>query len=123
MKKIIRRNEIYLVDLGETIGSEQRGKRPVLILQNNIGNKYSTTTIVAPFTRRIESKNSIPTHVHIKPIGSKISKGTIMLEQIRVIDKKRIIKYIGKLPRQYDNKISKALKIAFKLYNRRNLKW
>lgn len=63
----IRRNEIYLARLGKTIGSEETGIRPVLIVQNDLGNKYSPTTIIVPITKRIEKRKSIPTHIKIKP--------------------------------------------------------
>ena len=82
----VKRGQIYYADLGEGIGSEQGGKRPVLIIQNNVGNKHSTTTIVAPLTTQM--KNKIPTHCDIRMPSGKIS--TILLEQVRVIDKKRL---------------------------------
>lgn len=98
VKKKIRRNEIYLANLGNTIGSEERGKRPVLIVQNDLGNRYSSTTIVIPIIKRVEEKNHIPTHIKIKLFGKMKYEATIMAEQIKIIDKKRLIKFIDKLP-------------------------
>ena len=108
----VRRKEIYVADLEKTIGSEERGFRPVLIVQNNLGNKYSTTTIVVPLTRRIEKLYRIPTHISIEPFGKMKYKGTILAEQIRVIDKRRIRYYIDVLPDEYMKKVDYAMKIA-----------
>lgn len=116
MTEIIRRNEIYIADLGQAIGSEERGTRPVLIVQNDLGNKYSPTTIVIPFTRRIENKNILPTHIQINPFGKMLYKSTIMAEQIKVIDKKRLKKYIDVLPDEYIEIVDKAIEIATGLY-------
>lgn len=91
----IYRGEIYLADLNPSIGSEQGGIRPVVILQNNIGNCFSTTTIVASITSHINDKPSLPTHVFIKSRDELRYDSTILLEQIRSIDKKRLIKKLG----------------------------
>lgn len=88
----IKRGEIYLADLGRTVGSEQGGKRPVLVLQNDIGNTFSTTTIIAPLTSHVRSNDIFPTHVNIKSRGILEHDSTILLEQIRTIDKIRLIK-------------------------------
>ena len=97
MIKKIKRGEIYLADLTISTGSEQTGVRPVLIIQNNKGNKYSPTTIVACLSSKIETKAHLPTH-YILPdnIGLKY-KSMVLCEQIKVIDKTRIIKKIGKV--------------------------
>lgn len=115
MIKKIRRNEIYFADLGETIGSEEKGTRPVLIVQNNLGNKHSTTTIVLPITRRIEEKCKVPTHIVIEPFGKMIYKATILAEQIKVLDKKRIKHFIDKLPDKYIEPLNNAMRIAIDL--------
>lgn len=114
----IRRNEIYLANLGKTVGSEERGIRPVLIVQNNLGNKYSPTTIIVPITSRIE-KNSIPTHIRIKPFGKMKYDGTIMAEQVKVIDKKRLMNRIEVLPEEYIDAVNRAIKIATNLQERK----
>ena len=111
----IRRNEIYLANLGRTIGSEERGIRPVLIIQNDIGNKYSPTTIVIPITKRVENNNIIPTHIKIRPFGRMRYEATIMAEQLKVVDKRRLLKRIEMLPEIYVNKVNDAIRIATNL--------
>lgn len=115
----IRRNEIYLANLGKTVGSEERGIRPVLIIQNDIGNKHSPTTIIIPITRRIEKNNSIlPTHIKIKSFGKMKYKATILAEQIKVIDKRRLIRRIDILPEKYIYLVDRVIKIATNLQKR-----
>lgn len=114
----IRRNEIYLANLGNTVGSEERGIRPVLIIQNDIGNKHSTTTIIIPITSRLEKQNSIPTHIRIKAFGKMKCEATIMAEQIKVIDKKRLLHRIDILPEKYVEIVNNAIKIATDLQER-----
>ena len=114
----IRRNEIYLANLGNTVGSEERGIRPVLIIQNDIGNKHSTTTIIIPITSRLEKQNSIPTHIRIKAFGKMKCEATIMAEQIKVIDKKRLLHRIDILPEKYVEVVNNAIKIATDLQER-----
>ena len=93
MNRKIMRGEIYYADLSPVVGSEQGGVRPVLVLQNNIGNKHSPTVVVAAITSRF-GKPKLPTHVRV---GSEhLEKDSIvLLEQIRTIDKRRIAEYIG----------------------------
>lgn len=114
----IRRNEIYLANLGKTVGSEEKGVRPVLIVQNDIGNKHSPTTIIIPFTKRVETRNIIPTHIKIKAFGKMKCKATIMTEQIKVIDKKQLIKRIDVLPEKYISEVDRAIGIAIDLQER-----
>ena len=90
--KEIKRGEIYAVDFGTGFGSEQGGTRPSLILQNDIGNRHSPTTIVAAITGR-KTKAALPTHVKIMAKGLK-TESTVLLEQIRTIDKARLGEYI-----------------------------
>ena len=106
----MNRGEIYFADLSPVIGSEQGGYRLVLILQNNKGNKYSTTVIVAPISSRL-TKNDLPTHVIIET-DFLDKKSVILLEQIRTIDKKRIDEKIGVLPDFYIDKVNKAIKTS-----------
>ena len=115
----IRRNEIYLANLGHTVGSEERGKRPVLIIQNNLGNRYSPTTIVIPITKRVEKGYHIPTHIKIKPFGKMKYEATIMAELIKIVDKRRLISFMDKLPKKYINLVNNALKIAIDLQERK----
>ena len=93
--KEIKRNEIYYADLNPVRGSEQGGIRPVLVIQNDTGNKHSPTTIVAAITSK-EEKAKLPTHVEVINCGVE-RKSLALLEQIRTIDKSRLIKYIGEL--------------------------
>ena len=112
MKRKIRRKEIYLANSGKTVGSEENGIRPVLIIQNNLGNKYSPTTIILPFTKRIEQSGILPTHIQVETFGNIEYKSTILAEQIKVLDKSRLICYIETLPNKYMKKVDEALKIA-----------
>ena len=109
----MNRGEIYYADLSPVIGSEQGGYRPVLILQNNKGNKYSTTVIVAPISSRM-TKNDLPTHVIIEPIFLE-KKSVILLEQIRTIDKKRIDERLGCLSSDTMEKVNIAIKTSLEI--------
>ena len=111
----IRRGSIYLVNLEPITGSEQGGIRPCLIIQNNYGNKYSPTTIIAPITSKIFSKE-FPTNVYLNKKDSKLKKdSTILLNQIRSIDKKRIIKKLSSLKEDILKKIDLAIKVSLSL--------
>ena len=111
--KYIKRGEIYYADLNPVVGSEQDGLRPVLILQNDMGNKYSPTTIVAAITSR-ETKSGLPTHVKISADGLKAAS-TVLLEQIRTIDKSRLGQYVGRTDKDTMGKIDHALIASFGL--------
>lgn len=106
----MNRGEIYYADLSPVVGSEQGGYRPVLILQNNKGNKYSTTVIVAPISSRM-TKNDLPTHVVIETEFLE-KKSVILLEQIRTIDKKRIDEKLGSLSQNLMEKVNLAIKTS-----------
>lgn len=106
----MNRGEIYYADLSPVVGSEQGGYRPVLILQNNKGNRYSTTVIVAPISSRM-TKNDLPTHVMIEA-GFLEKKSVILLEQIRTIDKKRIDEKLGSLSQEIMDKVNRAIKTS-----------
>ena len=112
MTQICFRGEIYYADLGQGIGSEQEGFRPVVIIQNNLGNVYSSTTIVAPISRKKESKAILPTHYPLEAIAGLSHPSVVLLEQIRVIDKKRLDHRIGILPEKNMRGIDKAIKIS-----------
>ena len=94
--KQVHRGELFYCDLGTTLGSEQGGIRPVLILQNDVGNRFSPTTIVAPLTTKL-GKAVLPTHVRIKQQQGLTSDSIVLLEQIRTIDKNRLRGYVGSL--------------------------
>lgn len=108
----IKRGDIYYADLGDVFGSEQAGVRPVLIVQNDIGNKYSPTVIVAPLTSR-ERKHQLPTHCTIKSHGRLKVSSLVLLEQLRVIDKSRLKgKRVGFLDADDMKEVDKALSIS-----------
>lgn len=109
--KEIKRNEIYYADLNPVKGSEQGGIRPVLILQNDVGNKHSPTTIVAAITSR-QTKADLPTHVEIEVAGLK-KKSIVLLEQIVTIDKTRLSDYVGRLDKATMGMVDKAIVISF----------
>ena len=111
MEQIIR-GEIVIANLKPVKGSEQGGIRPVLVVQNDTLNKYSPTTIIVPITSKIYTKE-YPTNVIIKKEDSKMKvDSTILLNQIKAIDKKRIIKKIGYLDNFTMNKVDRAIKIS-----------
>ena len=115
--RIYKRGDIFLVDLGETVGSEQGGIRPVIIMQNDIGNKYSPTVIVATITSK-QTKAKLPTHVELKACECALDRDSVvLLEQIKTLDKSRIINYIGRLNRKQMSKIERAFEISTGLYN------
>lgn len=93
----VKRGELYYADLDPTFGSEQGGTRPVVILQNDVGNYYSPTTIVAALTTNIQHKHVLPTHQLIRAREGLRCDSIILLEQVRVIDKMRLLSCIGRL--------------------------
>ncbi len=112
---VIKRGDIYYADLSPVIGSEQGGVRPVLIVQNDIGNKYSPTVIAAAITSQI-NKAKLPTHIEIGALEYGLAKDSvILLEQIRTIDKKRLREKIGHLDDELMDKVNNALEVSFGL--------
>ena len=112
---IIKRGDIYYADLSPVVGSEQGGLRPVLIVQNDIGNKYSPTVIAAAITSQ-QTKSNLPTHIKINATGCGLSKDSIvLLEQIRTIDKQRLKEKMGSLDYNSMTGINKALSVSFGL--------
>ncbi|WP_317854440.1 type II toxin-antitoxin system PemK/MazF family toxin [Chakrabartyella piscis] len=109
-ERTITRGEIYYANLGAGVGSEQFGIRPVLILQNNIGNRYSPTVIVAPITTKL--KRTIPTHVRVSSIPKLEVHSCVLLEQIRTIDRERLQEYICTVPKYKLKQINMALEIS-----------
>lgn len=111
----IRRGDIYYADLSPVVGSEQGGIRPVLIIQNDIGNRFSPTVIAAAITSR-ESKAKLPTHIRLFADNSGLSKDSVvLLEQIRTIDKRRLKEKMGTLNSIDMNKVDEALAVSFGL--------
>lgn len=119
VKRAVLKGEIYMIDLGLNKGSEVNKIRPCIILQNNIGNKYSPTTIIAPISHRNARKKLLPTQIELKDdmvLGEKID-GVILLEQIRTVDKGRITSdnSIGFILPEAMEKIRDALFISLDL--------
>lgn len=112
MSRTYLRGEIYYADLEPVVGSEQMGTRPVLILQNNVGNHFARTVIVAPITSRIHAKSKLPTHSYIGMIGRMKYPSVVMLEQLRTLDKRRIGYYIGRLPEEKMQDVTRALCVS-----------
>ena len=115
MNPIVRRGDIYYADLSPVVGSEQGGLRPVLIIQNDIGNKYSPTVIAAAITSRM-SKTHLPTHIDVYAEKVGLQKDSvILLEQIRTIDKKRLREKMGHLDTVMMDRVNTAIAISFGL--------
>ena len=109
---MINKGEVYYADLNPVVGSEQGGVRPVVIIQNDIGNRHSPTTIIAPITKR--DKSYVPMHVKLN--DSFLTKNSmVLLEQIRAIDKSRLLNKAGTLSQKSINQIDKALNMNFKI--------
>lgn len=112
----IRRGDIYYADLSPVVGSEQGGIRPVLIIQNNVGNKHSPTVICAAITSRM-NKAKLPTHVEIDAGRYQIVKNSVvLLEQIRTVDKQRLKDFVCHLDKEIMYQVDEALKISFELH-------
>lgn len=113
----IKRGDIFYADLSPVVGSEQGGIRPVLIIQNNIGNKFSPTVIVAAITSQ-HSKANLPTHISLSAQGCGLAKDSVvLLEQIRTLDKKRLKEKMGTLDSLFMTQVDEALTISFGLTN------
>ncbi len=109
---MIKRGELYYADLSPNFGSEQGGVRPVLIVQNDVGNRYSPTIIAAAVTSRLD-KAKLPTHIEISALDYGLTKDSvILLEQIRTIDKRRLRERIGELPVSVMSRVNDGLKIS-----------
>jgi len=116
MDRIIKRGDIYYAELNPVIGSEQGGTRPVLIISNNTGNRFSPTVIIAAITSR-PKKGKLPTHFCLDGIAGLPADSIILFEQIRTIDKKRIDEKLGVLPTKFMDCVNKAIKTSL------DIKW
>ncbi|MBE6677192.1 MAG: type II toxin-antitoxin system PemK/MazF family toxin [Ruminococcaceae bacterium] len=110
----IRRGDIYYADLSPVVGSEQGGIRPVLIVQNDIGNKYSPTVIAAAITSQT-GKTRLPTHIDVMATAGLAKDSVILLEQIRTIDKRRLKEKMGHLDENVMTKVNEAISVSFGL--------
>ena len=112
----IKRGDIFYADLSPVVGSEQGGIRPVLIVQNDVGNRHSPTVIAAAITSQI-NKAKLPTHIELGARNFGLAKDSvILLEQIRTIDKKRLKERMGKLDDDFMGKVNNAIAVSFGLY-------
>ncbi len=107
--KEIKRSEIYFASLDPVKGCEQGGTRPVLVIQNEMGNEYSPMTIVAPITKR--RKKKLPTHVKVCFDGTD-EKRTVLLEQLRAIDKSRLVEFVDRLDDESMDKVDRAIVVS-----------
>lgn len=111
----IRRGDIYYADLSPVVGSEQGGVRPVLIVQNDVGNRYSPTVIAAAITSQ-KDKSRLPTHIQVTADNCGLAKDSIvLLEQVRTIDKQRLKERMGRLDAGSMTRVDKALSVSFGL--------
>ena len=111
----VKRGDIYYADLSPVVGSEQGGIRPVLIVQNDVGNKFSPTVIAAAITSQ-KDKSKLPTHIQLPSDGCGLARDSVvLLEQIRTIDKKRLKEKMGRLDQTSMDEINRALSISFGL--------
>lgn len=109
----MKKGDIYYADLSPVVGSEQGGNRPVLIVQNDVGNRYSPTVIVAAITSQT-GKASLPTHIGISMQESGLPKSSVaLLEQIRTIDKSRLKQYVGRISKSEMALVDKAIQVSF----------
>lgn len=111
---IIQKGDIFYADLGETVGSEQSGIHPVLVIQNNVGNEYSPTLIITPLTSKAK-KLAQPTHVIIGNRFGLTEYSYALLEQIRTIDRARLIEYVGHVDESLMGKVDNALRVSLNL--------
>lgn len=109
---IYRRGDIYFANLGSRRGSEQGGKRPVVVIQNNIGNKHAPTLTVVPITSMLK-KPHLPTHFVFYPNSTLKRPSMAMAEQTQTIDKKRIVSYVGKMDEAQMQGIDRTVRVHF----------
>lgn len=115
MENNVKRGEIYYADLSPVVGSEQGGVRPVLIVQNNVGNRHSPTVIAAAITSQV-NKAKMPTHIELGARSFGLTKDSVVLaEQIRTLDKRRLREKMGCLDETYMTRVDEALAVSFGL--------
>ena len=111
MRKAIRRGDLFYADLNPVVGSEQGGIRPVLVIQNDVGNYLSPTVGAAAITSR-KAKNSLPTHILLENVPGLAPTSLLLLEQLRTIDRKRLRGYIGRISKEKMLEVDAALAIS-----------
>lgn len=115
MSRTYLRGDIYYADLGRGVGSEQEGYRPVVIIQNNKGNRHSPTVIVAAISSKVGVKPKLPTHYFINAECGLELPSIVLMEQIRTLDKQRLTKYIGRLTKEHIQGMNHALAVSVDL--------
>ena len=111
MRKAIRRGDLFYADLNPVVGSEQGGIRPVLVIQNDVGNHFSPTVVAAAITSR-KAKNSLPNHILLENVPGLAPTSLLLLEQLRTIDRKRLRGYIGRISKEKMLEVDAALAIS-----------
>ena len=111
MRKAIRRGDLFYADLNPVVGSEQGGIRPVLVIQNDVGNHFSPTVVAAAITSR-KAKNSLPTHILLENVPGLAPTSLLLLEQLRTIDRKRLRGYIRRISKEKMLEVDAALAIS-----------
>ena len=111
MRKAIRLGDLFYADLNPVVGSEQGGIRPVLVIQNDVGNHFSPTVVAAAITSR-KAKNSLPTHILLENVPGLAPTSLLLLEQLRTIDRKRLRGYIGRISKEKMLEVDAALAIS-----------
>ena len=120
-KQEIKRGDIFFADLNPVVGHEQGGKRPVLVIQNDTGNRHSPTVIIAPITSAI--KKALPTHMPLVNIDGIIENSILMLEQIRTIDKSRLTSYVANLGGSTMKEVDSLAKVSLQLTETKKTDW
>lgn len=110
--RVYSRGDLYYANLNPVIGSEQAGYRPVLIIQNNTGNRYGRTVIVASLSCQLEHKPKLPTHCYLQAGDALKKPSVVLLEQLRTIDKQRLNGYIGSLDQNCMKEVDHALAVS-----------
>lgn len=111
MRKAIRRGDLFYADLNPVVGSEQGGIRPVLVIQNDVGNHFSPTVVAAAITSK-KAKNSLPTHILLENVPGLAPTSLLLLEQLRTLDRKRLRGYIGRISKEKMLEVDAALAIS-----------
>ena len=114
MRKAIQRGDLFYADLNPVVGSEQGGIRPVLVVQNNVGNHFSPTIVAVAITSR-KAKSSMPTHIPLEDVPGLAPTSLLLLEQLRTIDRKRLRGYIGRISKEKMLEVDVALAISIGL--------
>ncbi len=113
---IYKRGDVYWADLNPFFGSEQGGTRPVRVLQNDAGNFFSPTLIVAPMSSQVDKRTDLPTHIVLEQVRGLDGPSLIMLEQLKTIDKRRVRSYAGKLTKEQMAEVEAALTGTLGIY-------